>query len=129
MPSCALAIEDAGDHGIRIEGRQPAHERDRILVGAYRGRQRARERQINLSERAAPAAQGEARRGPVALDFDFRMRLAETVEQIGYRRQMATAYSPPPANCDPCDVRFDVRAAIITGYGLRKRSPTAERRR
>src|SRR3984885_1566483 len=33
-----LAIEDAGDHGIGIEGRQPAHERDRILIGAYRGR-------------------------------------------------------------------------------------------
>ena len=70
MPWCALAIEDAGDHGVGIEGRQPAHERDRILIGAYRGRPRARQRQINLSERAALPAQGEARRGLVALDFD-----------------------------------------------------------
>src|SRR5271169_538240 len=65
-----LAIEDAGDHGIGIEGRQAAHERDRILIGAYRGRPRARQRQINLSERAALPAQGEARRGLVALDLD-----------------------------------------------------------
>ena len=65
-----LAIEDAGDHGIGIEGRQPAQERDRILIGAYRGRPRARQRQINLSERAALPAQGEARRGIVALDLD-----------------------------------------------------------
>jgi hypothetical protein len=28
-----------------------------------------------------------------------------------------------------CDVRFDVSAAINAGYGPRKRSPTAERRR
>ena len=30
---------------------------------------------------------------------------------------------------NPCDVRYDVSAAIKAGYGPRKRSPTAERRR
>ena len=29
------------------------------------------------------------------------------------------------ADRNPCDVRFDVSAAIIAGYGPRKRSPTA----
>ena len=33
-----LAIEDAGDHGVGLEGRQPAYERDRILIGSYGGR-------------------------------------------------------------------------------------------
>jgi hypothetical protein len=32
-------------------------------------------------------------------------------------------------NRNPCDVRLDVSAAIIAGYGPRKRSPTASRRR
>jgi len=43
-----------------------------------------------------------------------------------------TFYRPtfiPPEDRDPCDVRFDVSAAINAGYGPRKRSPTAERRR
>ena len=62
-------LRDAGDHGIGIKGSQPADERDRILIGAFvAGRGAAAP--INLSERAALPAQGEARRGLVALDFD-----------------------------------------------------------
>ena len=65
-----LAIEDAGDHGVGIMDRQSADERDRVLVGAYRGRPRARQRQIDLIDRTAFPAQREARRGLVALDLD-----------------------------------------------------------
>src|SRR5271165_5641471 len=51
--AAALPIEDAGDHRIGIERRKPAHERDRFLVGAYRGRPRVRQGQIDLIEGAA----------------------------------------------------------------------------
>ena len=43
-----LAIEDAGNHGVWIMDGQPADECDRVLIGAYRGRPRARQREIDL---------------------------------------------------------------------------------
>ena len=43
----------------------------------------------------------------------------------GLRR--ASLANRPPRN--PCDARFDVSEAIIAGYGPRKRSPSASRRR
>ena len=66
----ALAIEDAGDHGVGIMDGQPADERDRVLIGAYRGRPRARQREIDLVERAALPAQREVGCSLVALDLD-----------------------------------------------------------
>jgi hypothetical protein len=35
--AAALAAEDAGDGGVVVVGREPAEERDRVLVGADRG--------------------------------------------------------------------------------------------
>jgi hypothetical protein len=41
-----LPIEDAGDHTIGVMGREPAQQRDRVLVGvrAVAGRERGRVR-------------------------------------------------------------------------------------
>ena len=66
----SLPIEDAGDHGVGIMDGQPAHERDRVLIGAYRGRPRARQGQIDLGQRAAFPAQRQVGCGLVALDLD-----------------------------------------------------------
>ena len=64
-----LAIEDAGNHGVWIMDGQPADECDRVLIGAYRGRPRARQREIDLVERAALPAQREVGCSVVALDL------------------------------------------------------------
>ena len=52
-----LPIEDAGDHTIGVMGREPAQQRDRVLVGADGGRPRARQSEVDLVERAALPAQ------------------------------------------------------------------------
>src|ERR1700687_3660953 len=62
-----LAIEDAGNHGVWIMDGQSADECDRVLIGAYRGRSRARQREIDLVERAALPAQREVGCSLVAL--------------------------------------------------------------
>src|SRR5258708_1726407 len=64
-----LALEDAGNHGVWIMDGQPADECDRVLIGAYRGRPRARQREIDLVERAALPAQREVGCSLVALDL------------------------------------------------------------
>src|SRR6266481_6420142 len=64
-----LAIEDAGNHGVWIMQGQPADECDRVLIGAYRGRPRAWQREIDLVERAALPAQREVGCSLVALDL------------------------------------------------------------
>src|SRR5258708_35804258 len=66
----ALAIEDAGDHAVGVMKGETADERDRVLVGADGGRPRARERQVDLVERAAFPAQREVRGSLVTLDLD-----------------------------------------------------------
>src|SRR5499433_1041468 len=65
-----LPIEDAGDHTIGIMGREPAQQRDRVLVGADGGRPRARQSEVDLVERAALPAQCEMGGRRVAIDLD-----------------------------------------------------------
>src|SRR5499427_3708728 len=65
-----LPIEDAGDHTIGIMGREPAQQRDRVLVGADGGRPRARQGEVDLVERAALPAQREMGGRLVAIDLD-----------------------------------------------------------
>ena len=48
-----LPIEDAGDHTVEVMGREPAQQRDRVLVSADGGRPRARQSEVGLVERAA----------------------------------------------------------------------------
>src|SRR5258705_11984605 len=75
-----LAIEDAGNHGVWIMDGQPADECDRVLIGAYRGRPRARHREIYLVARAALPAQREVRRSLVALGL-----YDDLLEQCSYQ--------------------------------------------
>src|SRR5438874_3816029 len=49
---------------------EPAHQRDRVLVGADSGRPRARQREVDLVERAALPAQHEMGGRLVAIDLD-----------------------------------------------------------
>src|SRR5947209_664842 len=49
---------------------EPAHQRDRVLVGADSGRPRARQSEVDLVERAALPAQREMGGRPVAIDLD-----------------------------------------------------------
>src|SRR5437764_4744204 len=57
-----LPIEDASDHTIGVMGGEPAQQCDRVLVGAYGGRPRARQSEVDLVERAALPAQREVGR-------------------------------------------------------------------
>src|SRR5215468_5281265 len=66
----SLAIEDASDHTIGVMGREPAQQRDRVLVGADGGRPRARQIEVDLVERAALPAQREMGGSLVAIDLD-----------------------------------------------------------
>src|SRR5262249_18367137 len=63
-----LPIEDAGDHTIGVMGREPAQQRDRVLVGADGGRPRARQSEVDLVERAALPTQREMGGCLVAID-------------------------------------------------------------
>src|SRR6516162_9261777 len=65
-----LPIEDAGDHTIGVMGREPAQQRDRVLVGADGSRPRARQSEIDLVERAALPAQRKMGGRRVAIDLD-----------------------------------------------------------
>ena len=65
-----LPIEDAGDHTIGVMGREPAQQRDCVLVGADGGRPRARQSEVDLVERAAFPAQREMGGRLVAIDLD-----------------------------------------------------------
>src|SRR5438270_2465495 len=49
---------------------EPAHQRDRVLVGADGGRPRARQSEVDLVERAALPAQREMGGRLVAIDLD-----------------------------------------------------------
>src|SRR5260370_22602085 len=64
-----LPIEDAGDHTIGVMGREPAQQRDRVLVGADGGWPRARQWEADLVKRAALPAQREMGGRLVALDL------------------------------------------------------------
>src|SRR5262252_3843947 len=66
----SLPIEDASDHTIGVMGREPAQQRDRVLVGADGGRPRARQSEADLVERAALPAQREMGGRLVAIDRD-----------------------------------------------------------
>ena len=66
----SLPIEDAGDHTIGVMGREPAQQRDRVLVGADGGRPRARQGEVDVVERAAFPAQREMGGRPVTVDLD-----------------------------------------------------------
>src|ERR1700756_3880277 len=66
----SLAIEDASDHTIGVMGREPAQQRDRVLVGADGGRPRARQSEVDLVERAALPAQREMGGRLDAIDLD-----------------------------------------------------------
>src|SRR5262249_60775596 len=65
-----LPIEDAGDRTIAVMGREPAQQRDRVLVGADGSRPRARQSEVDLVERAALPAQREIGGRLVAIDPD-----------------------------------------------------------
>src|SRR5262244_1695476 len=65
-----LPIEDAGDHTVGVMGREPAQQRDRVLVGADGGRPRARQSGVDLVERAARPARCEMGGRLVAIDLD-----------------------------------------------------------
>ena len=65
-----LPIEDAGDHTIGVMGREPAQQRDRVLVGADGSWPRARQSEVDLIERAALPAQREMGGRLVAIDLD-----------------------------------------------------------
>src|SRR5215472_10853078 len=65
-----LPIEDAGDHTVGVMGREPAQQRDRVLVGADGGRPRARQSEADLVERAALPVQREMGGRLVAIDLD-----------------------------------------------------------
>src|SRR6516164_722824 len=63
-----LPIEDAGNYIIGVMSREPAQQRDRVLVGADGGRPRARQSEVDLVERAALPAQREMGGRLVAID-------------------------------------------------------------
>src|SRR5215469_7530065 len=65
-----LPIEDAGDHTIGVMGREPAQQRDRVLVGADGSRPRARQSEVDLVERAALPSQRKIGGRLVAIDLD-----------------------------------------------------------
>ena len=65
-----LPIEDAGNYIIGVMSREPAQQRDRVLVGADGGRPRARQSEVDLVERAALPAQREMGGRLVAIDSD-----------------------------------------------------------
>src|SRR5499427_9269572 len=66
----SLPIEGASDHTIGVMGREPAQQRDRVLVGADGGRRRARQSEVDRVERAALPAQREMGGRLVAIDLD-----------------------------------------------------------
>ena len=65
-----LPIEDAGDHTVGVMGREPAQQRDRVLVGADGGRPRARQSEVDVVEGAAFPTQREMGGRVVAIDLD-----------------------------------------------------------
>ena len=63
-----LAIENAGDHRVGIEGRQPAHEVQGLFIGSNGCGPRARQRRVDIGQRAALPAQCEVGRRLVTVN-------------------------------------------------------------
>src|SRR6266545_679876 len=68
--AAALAVEDPGDDGIGVVGRQPADQRDGVLVGADRRGVGAGQLDDQLAGVAAAPAQQQPGAGGVAVDGD-----------------------------------------------------------
>src|SRR5215218_7201423 len=68
--AAALAVEDAGDGGIGVVGRQPADQGDGVLVGAELRWVGAGQGDVELADRPAAPAHGQVGLGGVAVDGD-----------------------------------------------------------
>ena len=65
-----LAIENAGDHRVGVEGRKASDKFDCVLVGPNGRRSRPRQRHVEIDQRPAFPAQRDMRSRLVAVDCE-----------------------------------------------------------